>query len=245
MSENKTGKYLKYAIGEIILVVVGILIALQINNLNEVRKTRDKEVAYLKGIKNDLQLNILEIEEFITNRTNQINSASAIIEHYNGKPVTDWNTFNKYTVDIYTWQRFFQIDNTFQELVNSGNLAIISNDSIKNGLLNLDVLYKKMKYNEDHFRYDAEVALYEPSYSMIDIHTVANNYMYQLTDGKIGALGNLKKEDFEEVLQDLKQKNGFAFAILEFSTMVTRFEAMKNKCEEIITLIDKEIASDD
>lgn len=38
MSENKTGKYFKYAIGEIVLVVIGILIALQINNWNESRK---------------------------------------------------------------------------------------------------------------------------------------------------------------------------------------------------------------
>lgn len=43
MSENKTGKYLKYAIGEILLVVIGILIALQINNLNEERKLRNNE----------------------------------------------------------------------------------------------------------------------------------------------------------------------------------------------------------
>ncbi len=41
MEKNKTGKYLKYAIGEIILVVTGILIALQINNLNEQRKSNE------------------------------------------------------------------------------------------------------------------------------------------------------------------------------------------------------------
>jgi hypothetical protein len=43
LSEGKTGKYLKYAIGEIILVVIGILIALQLNNLNE-----NKKIMYLK-----------------------------------------------------------------------------------------------------------------------------------------------------------------------------------------------------
>jgi len=45
--ENKTGKYFKYAIGEIILVVIGILIALQINNWNERRKERAQEQALI------------------------------------------------------------------------------------------------------------------------------------------------------------------------------------------------------
>ncbi len=47
MSENKTGKYFKYAIGEIVLVVLGILIALQINNWNEQRKQRKLEESTL------------------------------------------------------------------------------------------------------------------------------------------------------------------------------------------------------
>ncbi len=54
--EGKTGKYFKYAIGEIVLVVIGILLALQINNWNEARKTRNKEMSYLTNIKNDLEL---------------------------------------------------------------------------------------------------------------------------------------------------------------------------------------------
>ncbi|MCB0461581.1 MAG: DUF6090 family protein [Flavobacteriaceae bacterium] len=43
LMENKTGKYFKYAIGEIVLVVIGILIALSINNWNEKRKTEEKK----------------------------------------------------------------------------------------------------------------------------------------------------------------------------------------------------------
>ena len=49
--ENKTGKYFKYAIGEIVLVVIGILIALQINNWNEARKQNLKQSIYLSGLK--------------------------------------------------------------------------------------------------------------------------------------------------------------------------------------------------
>ena len=48
--ENKTGKYFKYAIGEIILVVIGILIALQINNWNESKKSSRIELEFLKNL---------------------------------------------------------------------------------------------------------------------------------------------------------------------------------------------------
>ena len=62
LSEGKTGKYFKYAIGEIILVVIGILIALQINNLNENRKNKEQEIVLLKGLSSDLELDIKQLE---------------------------------------------------------------------------------------------------------------------------------------------------------------------------------------
>ncbi|WP_431128180.1 DUF6090 family protein [Flagellimonas flava] len=132
LSDGKTGKYFKYTIGEIVLVVIGILIALQINNWNEERKLRDTELTYINNIKRDLQLSITEINRFINRRNSLINSAYIVLEYFNGKPVADWNSFNKHIVDIYTWQSFYLIDNTYQELKNSGNFAVISNDSIKN-----------------------------------------------------------------------------------------------------------------
>ncbi|TVZ60188.1 hypothetical protein NA63_2738 [Flavobacteriaceae bacterium MAR_2010_105] len=55
--QGKTGKYLTYAIGEIVLVVIGILIALQINNWNELRLIKDQEKVLLKEIISDLNLN--------------------------------------------------------------------------------------------------------------------------------------------------------------------------------------------
>lgn len=50
IKESKFSKYLLYAIGEIVLVVIGILIALQINNNNDLRKEREKELRYLENI---------------------------------------------------------------------------------------------------------------------------------------------------------------------------------------------------
>jgi len=57
LMENKTGKYLKYAIGEIVLVVIGILIALQINNWNENRKSSTKELLILEELHQSLENN--------------------------------------------------------------------------------------------------------------------------------------------------------------------------------------------
>ena len=59
------GKYFKYAVGEILLVMIGILLALQVNNWNETRKERALELDYLIGIKNDLENDLPQIENRI------------------------------------------------------------------------------------------------------------------------------------------------------------------------------------
>lgn len=241
LSDNKFSKYLIYAIGEIILVVIGILIALQINNNNEAKKIRNKELHYLENLKADLTLTINELEEFISVRNSQITSANNIISHFNGKPITNVYDFNNDAVNVYTWTRFFPVNNTFQELTYSGNLAIISNDSIKNGLLNLESIYKMIKYLEDHFRYDAEVNLYDPSYDVLDINPMGENYLHKISDGQLGSLAELEKSRFDSMLKDLRQKNGFAFAVIEFSKMNIQLEAMKQLALDLVQTIENEM----
>ena len=63
MEQSKTSKYLKYAIGEIILVVIGILIALQINNWNENRKLKQSENKILAAIQQDLLKTLKDVED--------------------------------------------------------------------------------------------------------------------------------------------------------------------------------------
>lgn len=61
MEKNKTGKYLKYAFGEIILVVIGILIALQINNFNNGRQEMKIEQSYLLSLQSEYETNLEKI----------------------------------------------------------------------------------------------------------------------------------------------------------------------------------------
>jgi len=231
--ENKVSRYLLYAIGEIILVVIGILIALQINNYNDAKKERTREMAYLRNIKGDLIINNTEIDKFIAERAKCIGYATSIIENFEGKPITDWAEFNFQTISIYNWRKFFPSNNTFQELTNSGNFAIISNDSIKKMLLDLESLNKKTYAEEEHFRYDSEVLIYEPLYNVMDLHPV----LQQAMGGNI----TLTAKNYGDYFKDRKLKNGFLMVILEFSTINGQLQEMKQLSERLIKSIDGEL----
>jgi hypothetical protein len=81
--ENKTGKYFKYAIGEIVLVVVGILIALSINNWNEKEKLIKNEKELIISLKKEITNNILELESSIEKNNLYLETAEKIIHSAN------------------------------------------------------------------------------------------------------------------------------------------------------------------
>ena len=70
---------------------------------------------------------------------------------------------------------------------------------------------------------------------------MSRNYLIQQSNGKMGVFGNLNEETFGGIFSDQEQKNGFALAINNFEIMNGMFLQMKNKCEEIIILIDNEL----
>ncbi|MCF1193124.1 DUF6090 family protein [Mangrovimonas sp. AS39] len=138
LSEGKTGKYLKYAIGEIILVVIGILIALQINNWNEDKKERKEENQALVSLH----------DEFIQSRelfvSNQRHSKKVFDGMQNLLEILDSKRINEKSIDsIYhylntsSWSSstFNPSRGIVNSLVNSGKLNIISNDKLKSQLI--------------------------------------------------------------------------------------------------------------
>lgn len=83
MTKNNSGRYLKYAIGEIVLVVVGILIALQINNWNEQRKENLKEQALLVRLEKEFKSNKEQLLSKIEIRNTIIENCERLLEFYN------------------------------------------------------------------------------------------------------------------------------------------------------------------
>ncbi|HEY5688165.1 MAG TPA: DUF6090 family protein [Yeosuana sp.] len=130
--ENKTGKYLKYAIGEIVLVVIGILIALQINNWNEERKRLRQENTILLSLKFDFLESKNRLQETMKQQKVSINRCIALIEMFEGKrPIAPNDTIKKFlTFGAYTWFREELVTGAYDALINAGDSELIKNDEL-------------------------------------------------------------------------------------------------------------------
>lgn len=128
IKENRATKYLLYAIGEIVLVVIGILIALQINNANEQRKEKLKAKVYIEKIAKDLEADTIHLNDLIQ----KANTAKKEIDQY-------FNNFESHDIPIQNLidsskqvgsalSRYLPINHTFKEMQASGNLTLLTDE---------------------------------------------------------------------------------------------------------------------
>lgn len=117
LMENKTGKYFKYAIGEIILVVIGILIALQINNWNENRKENIKTLSFLENIKNDLVQDTIQINRTLKNVKYVIEDLKTLLK---SEGFTNTNLDSSILKLGIVYYKYSINKQTYDKLVNSG-----------------------------------------------------------------------------------------------------------------------------
>lgn len=130
LSQNKVTRYLAYAIGEIFLVVVGILIALQINNANETNKLQRKEVILLTEMKSNLQSDLLDLEYNIRgNKARRFSNQVILTALQEKRPFHD--SLRSHFGNIFG--NFQLSENTASwENLKSVGLDLISNDSLRN-----------------------------------------------------------------------------------------------------------------
>jgi len=134
--ENKTGKYLKYAIGEIVLVVIGILIALQINNLNEDRKENLKSKIYRDKIINDLIVDTLNINTLIKDCRDMEKEGERYFSYFNQGNIDIDKVIDSSKKLKMGFIRYFPVNYTYLDIQSSGNSNLL-NDEQKNALIEL------------------------------------------------------------------------------------------------------------
>lgn len=134
ITNSQTYKYFKYAIGEIVLVVIGILIALGINNWNENRKYRLLEHKLLSDVSINLVADTLGLNSIIEHYDYVIKKAESIKSKMEGN--TPYDNTMEVTFAIISVSYAYESDYSIFETIKSTGLDIIKNDSIRNWVVN-------------------------------------------------------------------------------------------------------------
>ncbi len=151
LSENRFTKYTLYAIGEIVLVVMGILIALSVNNWNENQKLRNNEQLYLLDLKEEFNYNKNELQRVGSLNDKNMDNALELI-----------NSFGLNTIEITEREfgvmaggalsneiQFNPSQGVLDEIISSGKLGLISNKKLKFSLSTWSGLMSEIRLQED------------------------------------------------------------------------------------------------
>jgi hypothetical protein len=136
LMENKTGKYLKYAVGEIVLVVIGILIALQINNWNEARKERLEEREILSDLQLDIRVDIEKINYQLDFKKEMISNYRNCLEILADKKEASKSEFMEGFKSILQVGDVSLNTTTFNNLQTTGDIRLIKNKTLANSIVN-------------------------------------------------------------------------------------------------------------
>ena len=225
LTENKFRKYLIYAIGEILLVMIGILLAFQVNSWNDQRKINLLEIAILKELKQNLMVDIVDIDENIIMHEQSLKSSqiiSSVIE--NDLPNND--SLNNHFSNIILVPMFLPTKTAYENLKLTGT-TILDNDSLRLAI----------------------IELYERKYPFLkDVIDRERIKMYNDLDGfyrnefsSIDFFGKSYPVNFEELIKNQVYSNyvNYQKTISEF--ILAQYEKTKEETNNLIVRINEEL----
>ena len=236
--DNNTVKYLRYAIGEIVLVVIGILIALQINNWKEHRKKAKKETYYLEQLMDDFQYNRQEAQRNLLFAKFQAENAKLLLKSMN-KPLDAEESINH----LWFLPHPNYSQNSWIELKSTSNLDLISNKVIVNKLTDFFADLEALN------KYEDEWGTFNLDYRK-RVNTILNDSLRQvfLIELRDTSYTNNTKQvpDVQFYILKLKEINGIQGLIgdIRINREVggsQTHEPLLIKIDEIIDLLAKEL----
>jgi hypothetical protein len=221
MSENKTGKYFKYAIGEIILVVIGILLALSINNWNEGKKARHAELNFYKNTKEQLLDDAENINSQIQYNSRDLDEFKYAIKLIQEEKRSMADSLGLIALNLFNNSDFDRQGNIYESTVNSGNIELLRNDRIIDGLRRLEETYMYVNRMET-IHFDAVMSMVPDVKEVIRFST--------------------KTVENENNLYSFQFQNLFALAIKVMIEKDDTYKRALNEIDALVNLIDTEIS---
>ena len=233
LSQNKVSKYLLYAIGEIILVVIGILIAVRINNYNTFEKERKEEFRLLIKFKTDFRQDSIALARLIEKETTvlkNIDSIFRILETENERYLAPLASMSQTIANSHI---FYTHSGTYDESISAGKMDVILNDSLREAIfgyygevkINLsDAVFDKYQTNEIVPAY-MEIMLQNKQAAQV--MGLRNPYLENLSVKKL-----YQNKKFNEILIWRKINAGYA---------IGTWEEYRVLCSSILNKVKAEI----
>jgi len=235
MEKNKTGKYFKYAIGEIILVVIGILIALSINNWNEDRKELNRSKDFLNEFKKDLGKDTLGMNKVIKLVKKRIKFEKWALQRINYTPTQGDSLHSAIYTHYFNWNIETR---TFRKIENAGITGLKGYDSIFNALsYYYDITNYLLNYanNEDKEKVRDGLLLLEPLKDVVEIK-----------DEELDSFPTINSSEQKNDLlikfgTSVRGRNLLREQYLRHLELLERFQSVKKQAALLITSIEKDL----
>jgi hypothetical protein len=229
LSEGKTEKYFKYAIGEIILVVIGILIALQINNWNENRKLQNEEIGMLIELKSNLETTLKNFKKDTINNLKTIHSNQKINQYINENLPYDPELDEAFGM-LGNWASPYPIMTGYTTLKTKG-LDIISNAFLRSKIVNMyefELTVLRIDYDQGEWAVVPVVAEFVSKH--IERYS-KNSKQYA------------RPNDFESLKNNKELKNILGLLITKRESGIRTYKRTMISIESLISDIDDELNS--
>ena len=224
MEKNKSGKYIKYAVGEIVLVVIGILIALSINNWNEKSKLKIEEIKLLKEMKTALISDKEDIISNIAEHSSAANSCTILLEHISNKlPYNDSLDFH--FANSLNTTRFSHTSSPYETLKIKGP-DLIENDSLR--VLLGDYYDKQVGYQ------------FELQKSSLQEFSLAKERQFELFKS-MRFWDKMKPVDYGLLIKNEYYNSWLTYTVGARKWETENFQMLNKKNEQLLNLIEDEI----
>jgi hypothetical protein len=241
LSENKFSKYILYAVGEIILVVFGILIALQINNWNEYQKMQKEEKAILFNLKNEFDSNLPRLRENILTHELVQKACVEILARMGPNPKILQNSCIDSLLAIsYVSPRFKYNNGALKSVINSGKLAIIRNESIRHKIAEFPGIIESGIITETSLR-EISWSKYAP---LLEQNTLTSKALDAVGLFK-GMLPKIKETEFsynqQELLSNANFENHLVNRVLITQVVINELNWLETEIKNAIEDINREL----
>lgn len=215
LSEKKIKKYLFYALGEIALVVIGILIALQINNWNDNRIKRKNEINSYVNIKNRISEDKNDVQGNMNYNSRYMAQFEYAVEIIEKNDFSKLDTLGAIAANLIRYSDFNKQGNIYETLVNSGEIKLLGNAQIVERIRELEEKYMYMNRMEN-IHYDV----------MINYVAMGISTNLKFSTGEVKSLDNLYNFKFQNLvlllLEIMKEKEMVYGSVIDEIDNVTR-----------------------